>query len=82
MSSQLAEDLIKEIFSFYKKKENSSDVRMVVFTFDEREETTSFMIKHFPTLMFHAKRMYRRQQPEMDFDRSCIYSTSGYDRVG
>lgn len=80
LSSQLAEELIKEIFCYYRKKEKMAEVCMLVFTLDEKEYIRTLIDKYFPNEMYNCKRMYRMLDPTLDFDRSCVYATSGYDR--
>lgn len=80
LSSQIAEDIVKEIFAFYSAKEKMNEVCMVVFTLDEKQYIAGFMKKWFPSEMYNCKRMYRYLEPGVDFDRSCVYAFSGYER--
>lgn len=81
VNDEVAEDLIKEVFSQYQAGKNGKTIHnsLVVFTQDEFFKVKALMAKWFPKEMYNCKRMYFRTHLfTKDFDRSCIYACTGY----
>lgn len=73
----IAEDLIKEILSFYRDGSGC----IIVFCLDEVPYINTLMTKYFPTIMYNCQRMYLKTEIfKEDFQRNCVYAFSGYER--
>lgn len=80
LTDEVAADLVKEVFSHFTKI-GKKDARMLIFSQDEFFRVKTFATEWFPVVVYECRRMYfRTANFKKDFDRSCIYGCTGYER--